>query len=168
MGLWSKSMKNRILSNGGSVQGISEIPARMQEVYKTVWELKMRSLIDMAADRGAFIDQSQSLNLFVAAPTTQKLTSMHFYSWKQGLKTGCYYLRTRPAADAIQFTVEKSAADVLQDKSNKSAAGNSKTGSAPVKRTQSIEEEEMAAMQLAAAKLACSLQNKEACTMCSA
>lgn len=157
-------MKNRILANGGSVAGITEIPEKMREVYKTVWELKMRTLIDMAADRGAFIDQSQSLNLFVAAPTTQKLTSMHFYSWKQGLKTGCYYLRTRPAADAIQFTVDQSA-EVLQDKTNKVQKNEpSKPG---VKRTQSAEEEEMAAMQLAAAKLACSLQNKEACTMCS-
>jgi ribonucleoside-diphosphate reductase alpha subunit len=163
MGLWNKSMKNRILSNGGSVQGIPEIPEKMREVYKTVWELKMRTLIDMAADRGAFIDQSQSLNLFVAAPTTQKLTSMHFYSWKKGLKTGCYYLRSRPAADAIQFTVDKSAADVLQDKTNKVGTSEKTT----VKRTLSAEEEELAAVQLAAAKLACSLQNKEACTMCS-
>jgi ribonucleoside-diphosphate reductase subunit M1 len=162
MGLWSKQMKNRILSNGGSVQGISEIPQHMQDVYKTVWELKMRTLIDMAADRGAFIDQSQSLNLFVAAPTTQKLTSMHFYSWKQGLKTGCYYLRTRPAADAIQFTVDKEPV-VVQNKENV------KPPALGVKRTNSktLDEEENAAMQLAAAKLACSLENKEACTMCS-
>ena len=105
LGLWNSRMKNRILSEGGSVQNIPEIPAAMKEIYKTVWEIKMRTLIDMAAERGAFIDQSQSLNLFMAAPNTSKLTSMHFYSWRQGLKTGCYYLRTRPAADAIQFTV---------------------------------------------------------------
>ena len=105
LGLWSSRMKNRILAEGGSVQNIPEVPAELKAIYKTVWEIKMRSLIDMAAERGAFIDQSQSLNLFVAAPSTSKLTSMHFYSWRQGLKTGCYYLRTRPAADAIQFTV---------------------------------------------------------------
>eukprot|EP00802_Teleaulax_amphioxeia_P006652 Tamp_06656.p1 GENE.Tamp_06656~~Tamp_06656.p1 ORF type:complete len:831 (+),score=294.83 Tamp_06656:66-2495(+) len=162
VGLWDKTMKNRILANGGSVQGISEIPEHKRDVFKTVWELKMRNLIDMAADRGAFIDQSQSLNLFVAAPTTQKLTSMHFYSWKQGLKTGCYYLRTRPAADAIQFTVDAVAAD----KANKENVKPS-PAAPQMKRTLSAEEEEMAAMQLAAAKLACSLQNKEACTMCS-
>ena len=162
MGLWNKSMKNRILANGGSVQGIPEIPKKMQEVYKTVWELKMRTLIDMAADRGAFIDQSQSLNLFVAAPTTSKLTSMHFYSWKQGLKTGCYYLRTRPAADAIQFTVDAEAVAQSKGLANKENISPQRSSSA------TPEEDEMAAMQLAAAKLACSLQNKEACTMCSA
>jgi ribonucleoside-diphosphate reductase subunit M1 len=162
MGLWNKSMKNRILANGGSVQGIPEIPKKMQEVYKTVWELKMRTLIDMAADRGAFIDQSQSLNLFVAAPTTSKLTSMHFYSWKQGLKTGCYYLRTRPAADAIQFTVDAEAVAQSKGLANKENISPQRSSSA------THEEDEMAAMQLAAAKLACSLQNKEACTMCSA
>jgi ribonucleotide reductase alpha subunit len=75
------------------------------ELYKTVWELKMRDIIDMAADRGAFIDQSQSLNLFLAEPNRNKISSMLFYAWEKGLKTGCYYLRTRPAADAIQFTV---------------------------------------------------------------
>jgi len=180
MGLWSKDMKNRILSNGGSVAGIQEIPERMRDVYKTVWELKMRTLIDMAADRGAFIDQSQSLNLFVAAPTTQKLTSMHFYSWKQGLKTGCYYLRTRPAADAIQFTVEQTSS-VMQDKSNKAAtatASKDKENTKPatelktnlkrnMSKNMSADDDDMAAMQMAAAKLACSLENKEACTMCS-
>jgi len=164
MGLWSKNMKNRILANGGSVAGIQEIPEKMRDIYKTVWELKMRTLIDMAADRGAFIDQSQSLNLFVAAPTTQKLTSMHFYSWKQGLKTGCYYLRTRPAADAIQFTVEQTAT-VLQDKTNKAA--NKENSKPALTKAVSIDEDDNAAMQLAAAKLACSLENKEACTMCS-
>ena len=162
VGLWDKSMKNRIIANGGSVQGISEIPEHKRNVFKTVWELKMRHLIDMAADRGAFIDQSQSLNLFVAAPTTSKLTSMHFYSWKQGLKTGCYYLRTRPAADAIQFTVDTTAAD----KANKENVKPS-SGAPQLQRPMSAEDEEMKAMQLAAAKLACSLQNKEACTMCS-
>ena len=162
MGLWNKSMKNRILANGGSVQGIPEIPKKMQEVYKTVWELKMRTLIDMAADRGAFIDQSQSLNPFVAAPTNDKLTSMHFYSWKQGLKTGCYYLRTRPAADAIQFTVDAEAVAQSKGLANKENISPQRSSSA------TPEEDEMAAMQLAAAKLACSLQNKEACTMCSA
>lgn len=106
-GLWNNDMKNAILANNGSIQNIPGIPADIKELYKTVWEIKQRTLIDMAADRGAFICQSQSLNLFVDSPTTSKLTSMHFYAWKKGLKTGMYYLRTQAAAQAVQFTVEK-------------------------------------------------------------
>lgn len=107
LGLWNNSMKNRIISDNGSIQKIDEIPADIKELYKTVWEIKQRSLIDMAADRGAYICQSQSLNLFIENPTTSKLTSMHFYAWKKGLKTGMYYLRTQAATQAVQFTVEK-------------------------------------------------------------
>jgi len=107
LGLWNNSMKNKIIAANGSVQNIDEIPADIKELYKTVWEIKQRNLIDMAADRGAYICQSQSLNLFVDNPTTSKLTSMHFYAWKKGLKTGMYYLRTQAASQAIQFTVEK-------------------------------------------------------------
>lgn len=107
LGLWNNTMKNKIIAANGSIQNIDEIPADIKELYKTVWEIKQRSLIDMAADRGAFICQSQSLNLFVDSPTTAKLTSMHFYGWKKGLKTGMYYLRTQAAAQAVQFTVEK-------------------------------------------------------------
>jgi ribonucleoside-diphosphate reductase alpha chain len=107
MGLWDGDMKNRIISANGSIQNISEIPAPIKELYKTVWEIKQRTIIDMAADRGAYICQSQSLNLFVDTPSASKLTSMHFYGWKKGLKTGMYYLRTQAAAQAVQFTVEK-------------------------------------------------------------
>jgi ribonucleoside-diphosphate reductase alpha chain len=107
LGLWNNAMKNKIVAANGSIQQIKEIPADIQELYKTVWEIKQRSIIDMAADRGAFICQSQSLNLFVDNPTTSKLTSMHFYAWKKGLKTGMYYLRTQAASQAVQFTVEK-------------------------------------------------------------
>jgi ribonucleoside-diphosphate reductase alpha chain len=107
MGLWNNDMKNKIILANGSVQGIEEIPGELKEIYKTVWEIKQRNLIDMAADRGAFICQSQSLNLFVEKPTTAKLTSMHFYAWKKGLKTGMYYLRTQAASQAVQFTIEK-------------------------------------------------------------
>lgn len=107
LGLWNNSMKNAIIAANGSIQGIDAIPAELKELYKTVWEIKQRSLIDMAADRGAFICQSQSLNLFVDNPTTSKLTSMHFYAWKKGLKTGMYYLRTQAATQAVQFTVQK-------------------------------------------------------------
>lgn len=102
--LWSEDVRKQIIMNNGSVQAIDCIPDDVKRIFKTAWELKMRTLIDMAADRGAFIDQSQSLNLFVAEATHSKLTSMHFYAWKRGLKTGMYYLRTKPAADAIKVT----------------------------------------------------------------
>lgn len=107
LGLWNNDMKNAIIAANGSIQHISNIPADIRELYKTVWEIRQRHIIDMAADRGAFICQSQSLNLFVDNPTMAKLTSMHFYAWKQGLKTGMYYLRTQAATQAVQFTVEK-------------------------------------------------------------
>jgi ribonucleoside-diphosphate reductase alpha chain len=105
-GLWTDFLKQEIVARNGSVQGIAAIPAEMQARYKTTWEIKQRTLIDMAAARGAFIDQSQSLNLFVADPTYSKLTSMHFYAWKAGLKTGCYYLRSKAPVVAQQFTVD--------------------------------------------------------------
>ncbi|KNZ57785.1 ribonucleoside-diphosphate reductase, alpha subunit [Puccinia sorghi] len=107
MGLWDDEMKNRIIAHQGSIQNIPNIPTEMKAVYKTVWEISQKVILDMAADRGAFIDQSQSLNIHLQAPTFGQLTSMHFYAWKKGLKTGMYYLRTRAAANAIQFTVDK-------------------------------------------------------------
>jgi len=105
-GLWDTTMKNKIISANGSVQDIPEIPQDLKDLYKTVWEIKMRTIIDMAADRGAYICQSQSLNLFINSPNASKLTSMHFYAWKKGLKTGMYYLRTQAASQAVKFTVE--------------------------------------------------------------
>ena len=107
LGLWNNDMKNRIIAANGSIRDINEIPAEIKELYKTVWEIRQRTIIDMAADRGAFICQSQSLNLFMEQPTTSRLTSMHFYAWKKGLKTGMYYLRTQAATQAVQFTVQK-------------------------------------------------------------
>jgi ribonucleoside-diphosphate reductase alpha subunit len=104
--LWGPPLKDRIIRNGGSVQGIPEIPEDLQKLYKTVWEISPKVLINMARDRGAFIDQSQSMNLFMEDPTNAKLSSMHMYAWKQGLKTGMYYLRTRPKAKPIQFSLE--------------------------------------------------------------
>ena len=106
-GLWTDEVRNQIIGDRGSIQRVGCIPDDLKALYKTVWEIKQRAIIDMAADRGAFIDQSMSLNIHMAAPTIGKLTSMHFYSWKKGLKTGLYYLRTRPKADAIQFTVDQ-------------------------------------------------------------
>ena len=108
LGLWSEEMKDKILLNEGSVQNIEEIPEDIRKVYKIVWEISQKTIIDMAADRGAFVCQSQSMNLFIARPDFGKLTSMHFYSWKKGLKTGIYYLRTRPVAKAQQFTIDPS------------------------------------------------------------
>lgn len=105
-GVWSTELKDRIIANAGSVQGLSEVPADIQLLYKTVWELKQKTLIDLAADRGAYICQSQSLNLFVADPDYSKLTSMHFYAWNKGLKTGVYYLRTKAPVAAQQFTID--------------------------------------------------------------
>lgn len=106
LGLWSKEMKDNMIANSGSVQNIPEIPDQVKQVYKTVWEISQRSIIDMAADRARFIDQSQSMNLFVENPTVSKLSSMHMYAWKKGLKTGMYYLRTKAKSKAIQFTLE--------------------------------------------------------------
>ena len=104
IGKWSNEIKTEIIRHGGSVQNI-DIPQRLKDVYRTVWEIPQKSLIDMAADRGAYIDQSQSLNIFMEDPSVAKLTSMHFYGWKKGLKTGMYYLRTRPKARPQQVTV---------------------------------------------------------------
>ena len=109
LGIWNDNLKNKIIASNGSVQNIPEIPANIKELYKTVWEIKQRTIIDMAADRGAYIDQSQSLNLFIQDANFAKMSSAHFYSWKKGLKTGMYYLRTKAAADAIKFTVDHDA-----------------------------------------------------------
>ena len=97
-----------IIANNGSIQSISGIPDDIKAIYKTVWEISQKKVLDLAADRGAFVCQSQSLNVHLQSPTNGQLTSMHFYGWKKGLKTGMYYLRTRPAAQAIQFTVDAS------------------------------------------------------------
>jgi len=105
-GLWSEMMKQQIIARNGSVQGIDQIPESIQNLYKTSWEIKQKILIDMSAARGAFICQSQSMNLFVAEPNYAKLTSMHFYAWKKGLKTGLYYLRTRAPVMAQKFTID--------------------------------------------------------------
>lgn len=106
LGLWDGDMKNELVAGNGSVQGL-DIPDALKALYKTVWEIKQRTLVDMAADRGAYIDQSQSFNVHMSDPNFGKLTSLHFYAWKKGLKTGMYYLRTRAAADAIKFTVDQ-------------------------------------------------------------
>lgn len=118
-------MKNMIIASNGSVQNIPSIPDDIKAIYKTVWEISQKRVLDLAADRGAFICQSQSLNVHLQSPTMGQLTSMHFYGWKRGLKTGMYYLRTRPAAQAIQFTVD--AKHQKQAKDAKAAAGAGST-----------------------------------------
>ncbi|KAM5351910.1 hypothetical protein ACJ41O_004633 [Fusarium nematophilum] len=117
MGLWSDAMKNRIIAENGSIQNIPNIPAEVKALYKTVWEISQRQVVQMAADRGAFIDQSQSLNIHMKDPTMGKITSMHFTGWKLGLKTGMYYLRTQAAAAPIQFTVDQQALKVADTSS---------------------------------------------------
>ena len=149
LGLWDNTMRNKIIAHNGSIQAIPEIPEEIRQLYKTAWEVSQKTIINMAAERSPFIDQSQSLNIFMSSPTTAKLTSMHFYSWKQGLKTGMYYLRTKPAVDAIKFTVDQSVTAAARTDSTSFGA----TGEA-------IDEQKMA-------ELMCSLENKEACLMCS-
>jgi ribonucleoside-diphosphate reductase alpha chain len=106
-GLWTKEMRSKIMSANGSVQNINEVPQALKDLYKTAWEISQKAIIEQAADRGAYICQSQSLNIFMENANFGKLTSMHFYGWEKGLKTGMYYLRTKAATDAIKFTIEK-------------------------------------------------------------
>jgi ribonucleoside-diphosphate reductase alpha chain len=146
LGMWNPAMKDQIVLGKGSIQHISEIPAEVREIYKTVWEIKQRKIIDMAADRGAFIDQSQSLNLHVTDPNFAKLTSMHFHAWRKGLKTGMYYLRTKSAVDAVQFTVD--AKQAKQFKTDSDAA--------TVATAEMTEAEQ----------LACSIDTPEDCVAC--
>ena len=112
-GLWNKEMRDKIILENGSVENINEIPAELKEIYKTVWEVSQKTVIDMSADRAPFIDQTQSMNLWLSTPTFGKVNSMHMYAWKKGLKTGMYYLRSRSAVDAVKVTVssEKVAKD---------------------------------------------------------
>ena len=134
-GLWTNEVRNQMMADGGSIQKIGQIPEDLKELYKTVWEIKQRTCLDMAADRGAFICQSQSLNVHMAEPTMGKLTSMHFYAWRKGLKTGMYYLRTRPKADAIQFTVDQTmvAQSRKQQEAQEAAEDPKKAPASPIK-----------------------------------
>ncbi|KAI8053418.1 ribonucleotide reductase M1 subunit [Syncephalis plumigaleata] len=153
MGLWNDQMKNRIIADNGSVQRAPGIPDEIRQLYRTVWEISQKAVIDMAADRGAFIDQSQSLNIHIAEPSYAKLTSMHFYGWKKGLKTGMYYLRSRPAVDAIKFTVDQQSLKAMSNN-----ATEEKGEASPENASNEITD---------AMRLQCSLDNKDACIMCS-
>ena len=121
LGLWNETVRNQIIADNGSIQNVASIPPKIREIYRTVWEIPQRAILDMAADRAPFICQSQSLNIHIASPDSKKLTSMHFYAWQKGLKTGMCYLRTRPKADAIQFTVNKELLVAKENTTNKQA-----------------------------------------------
>ena len=138
-GLWTDEVRQKIKLSEGSIQGLNEIPANIRDIYRTAWEIPMRSLIDMAADRGAYIDQSQSLNLFIESPNIGKLSSMYMYAWEKGLKT-TYYLRSRPATKIAQVTAEFKTSDLPADLQKK------------------VYTDEEA--------LVCSLENPEACEAC--
>lgn len=145
LGMWNESLKNKLIASNGSVQAIDEIPDNLKELYKTAWEISQKVLIEMSADRGAYIDQSQSLNIFMENANFAKLTSMHFYGWKAGLKTGMYYLRTKAARDAIKFTLDKSQL---------------------AEPTEKAEEAEEVSLEQRQAEIACSLDNPDECEMC--
>ena len=133
LGLWNDSMKQKIIAHGGSIQNIPGIPDHIKALYKTVWEISQKVIIDMAADRGVFVCQSQSLNIHLSAPSFGQLTSMHFYGWKKGLKTGSYYLRTRPAASAIQFTVSNE--EIAEAKATRKAVNAQRAAAASAAST---------------------------------
>jgi len=144
LGIWNKNLKNQIIQNNGSLKDISSIPDHIQNLYKTVWEIKQKNIIDMAADRGIYIDQSQSLNIHMTSASHAKLTSMHFYGWNKGLKTGMYYLRTQAAADSIKFTINKEELEKIKN------------------------EEEKQKKIIEQAKIFCEIKKEDECTMCSA
>src|SRR6056300_450002 len=176
LGLWNDDMKNALMATNGSVQNIEGVPDNLKAIYKTVWEISMRDILDMAADRGVFIDQSQSLNLFMEAPNMGKLTSMHFYAWKKGLKTGMYYLRSKPASSAIKVTVKKNAqTDMAPGVSG--TATSEKVDKVPSADASPAEIEARIDAQKAAIasmkdeftmeeKIACSIENPDDCVSC--
>lgn len=174
LGLWNEDLKNKLIGANGSVQNIAEIPDNLKALYKTAWELSQKTIIDMSADRGAYICQSQSLNVFMENPNFGKLTSMHFYAWESGLKTGMYYLRTKAATDAIKFTVSKNYAETTAPEAVEVAVAEVQEASIPQFEVQTapslmsnqagMSAEEIARQQAA---ISCSLDNPDGCEMCS-
>ncbi|RVU23514.1 ribonucleoside-diphosphate reductase subunit alpha [Sandaracinomonas limnophila] len=159
LNLWNETMKNKLISANGSVQNIPEIPQNIKDLYKTVWEIKQKTILEMAADRGAYICQSQSLNIHIQDINFGKLTSMHFHAWKLGLKTGMYYLRTKAAADAIKFTVEKQAEPAIEQ-TNEVQETELQYGQYAANAAASFSDEQNRS------DMACSLDNPEACEAC--
>jgi len=172
LGLWNEDLKNKLIAGNGSVQNIAEIPDNLKALYKTAWELSQKAIIEMSAERGAYICQSQSLNVFMENPNFGKLTSMHFYAWEKGLKTGMYYLRTKAATDAIKFTVEKKYQENTVPETSETEATivevaqpqfELQTPPSMMDRA-GLSAEEIAKQQAA---IACSLDNPDSCEMCS-
>jgi ribonucleoside-diphosphate reductase alpha subunit len=171
IGLWSEPMRQKLIAANGSVQNIPEIPQHIKDIYKTVWEISQKSIIDMSADRGAYICQSQSLNIHLTNPNFGKLTSMHFYAWKKGLKTGMYYLRSNAAADAIKFTLDK--ATVAQPSATEAIVEQpvavAEVATATVTSAQhslQYEQRAIADYEQKMSDMACSLDNPDACEAC--
>ncbi|KAI9217005.1 ribonucleoside-diphosphate reductase large chain [Blastocladiella britannica] len=184
LGLWTEATRHRIIADNGSVQNLTDLPEDLRRIYRTVWEIPQRGIIDMAADRGAFIDQSQSLNVHIADPNFGKLTGMHFHGWRSGLKTGMYYLRSRPAADAIKFTVDSAAlkasaaanaAGVAESAMALASASRPSSSTAAAKAIMSggggmsAQEHEARVKELEKkmADMVCSIDNRDACEACS-
>lgn len=167
LGLWSDNMRQKLISTNGSVQPIPEIPQHLKDIYKTVWEISQKAIIDMSADRGAFICQSQSLNIHITNPNFGKLTSMHFYAWKKGLKTGMYYLRSTAAADAIKFTLDKNA---MQQPAESEVAPEIPSIQIPVvaeaQQTIAYAQNSLSDYDQKLSDMACSLDNPDACEAC--
>ncbi|WP_223551329.1 ribonucleoside-diphosphate reductase subunit alpha [Aestuariivivens sp. NBU2969] len=179
LGLWNESLKQDIMRANGSIQNIDVIPQDIKELYRTVWELSMKDIIDMSRQRGYFIDQSQSLNLFMEGATMAKLTSMHFYAWKSGLKTGMYYLRTKSAVDAIKFTlqttkkeeptaevVELKTVSVEQEEANKKKLAAQNAAKFAKQSTQQVEVEPMSAEEMKALIAQAKAGQGDDCLMC--
>ncbi|MBX2914335.1 MAG: ribonucleoside-diphosphate reductase subunit alpha [Cyclobacteriaceae bacterium] len=171
LGLWNENMRQKLIATNGSVQPIAEIPQNIKDIYKTVWEISQKAIIDMSADRGAYICQSQSLNIHLTDPNFGKLTSMHFYAWKKGLKTGMYYLRSTAAADAIKFTLDKSAVQqpvAAAQTATVTAEPVVTYASKDTQQTIAYNEPEikLSDMEQKRADMACSLDNPEACEAC--
>ncbi|MCS6820474.1 MAG: ribonucleoside-diphosphate reductase subunit alpha [Microscillaceae bacterium] len=167
LGLWNETMQNKLKATDGSLQPIPEIPQELKELYKTAWEIKQRHIIDMAADRGAFICQSQSLNIYMEAPTEAKLTSMHFYAWKKGLKTGMYYLRTRPATEAIKFTLDRDLAEQALKPSDASSGTEEQTHKSLSSEQETLSHITSPPQAETLAWKACTINNSD-CEACSA
>lgn len=169
LGLWSETMRQKLIAANGSIQAIPEIPQNIKDIYKTVWEISQKAIIDMSADRGAYICQSQSLNIHLTNPNFGKLTSMHFYAWKKGLKTGMYYLRTNAAADAIKFTLDKSA---LQQPAVVEATVNAEQNVVVAEQVAVLAGQTSDAQQTTLqyeqkmSDMMCSLDNPDACEAC--
>ena len=172
LGLWSETMRQKLISTNGSVQSIPEIPQNIKDIYRTVWEISQKSIIDMSADRGAYICQSQSLNIHLTDPNFGKLTSMHFYAWKKGLKTGMYYLRSTAAADDIKFTLDKSALQepmVVATTTTTMSVTESiivQPAMAETQHTIQYEQNTLVDYDQKRADMACSLDNPDACEAC--